>query len=86
MSAQLIGNSVKSWKTYYDLGRVLREGQAALDDMATWRQNMMDSILMRTTADADEEIVEGAEEDEEHEQANMDEDADGAGLIREDFD
>ena len=26
---QLIGNSIKSWKTYYDLNRVLREGQAA---------------------------------------------------------
>lgn len=81
---QLIGNSIKSWKTYYDLNRVLREGQAALDDMHVWRQNMAESILMQTTADADEEIVEGDEE-EEHEQIDADEDCDAAELIR-DFD
>jgi len=35
--SQLIGNSVKSWESYYDLNRVLREGQTALEDMAVWR-------------------------------------------------
>ena len=78
---QLIGNSVRSWKTYYDLNRVLREEQAALDDMHVWRQSMADSILMQTTTDADEEIVEGDEE-EEHEQIDAHEDCDAAGLIR----
>lgn len=79
---QLIGNTVRSWKTYYDLNRVLREGQAALDDMHHWRQNMADSILMQTTADADEEIVDGDDE-EEHEHIDADEDCDAAGLLRE---
>lgn len=79
---QLIGNTVRSWKTYYDLNRVLREGQAALDDMHLWRQNMADSILMQTTADADEEVVEGGDDEEEHEQTGEAEDCDAAGLLR----
>ena len=82
MHVQLIGNSVKSWKTYYDLNRVLREGQAALDDMAVWRQSMADSILMRTAADADEEIDEVAE-DEDTERFDDDAEGEAAGLIRE---
>lgn len=81
-TVQLIGNTVRSWKTYYDLNRVLREGQAALDDMHVWRQSMAESILMQTTADADEEIVDGDIE-EEHEQIDEDVDCDAAGLLRE---
>ncbi len=81
--SQLIGNSVKSWKSYYDLNRVLREGQTALEDMAVWRQSIADSILMRTAADADEEIEECAD-DEEHDGAcDGDEDDGGAGLLDE---
>ena len=79
MCAQLIGNSVKSWKTYYDLNRVLREGQAALNDMAMWRESMADSILMRTAADAAEEIVE-CDDDEDRDMLDDEEDDEGAGL------
>ena len=43
---------------------------------------MAESILMQTTADADEEIVDGDIE-KEHEQIDEDVDCDAAGLLRE---
>ena len=65
--AQLIGNSTKAWVQYYDLNRILREGQLALDRMAEWRQNTTQALLMRTPADADQEIdeFEHAEDEEQ---------------------
>ena len=80
MNAQLIGNSVRSWKSYYDLNRVLREGQSALDDMAVWRQSMADSILMRTAADTDEESEECEDEEEDDGVGADDEDDERAGF------
>ncbi len=62
---QLIGNSVKAWHQYYDLNRILRQGQDALDRMPEWRHNIMQAILMRTPADADQEIDESEDEAEE---------------------
>ena len=62
---QLIGNSQKSWKLYYDLNRTLRQGQDALDRMPEWRHNISQALLMRTTADADQEIDESEQAEEE---------------------
>ena len=75
---QLIGNSVKSWRQYYDLNRTTREGQTALDRMSVWRQNINQALLMRTPADADQEIDES--EVAEDEQVLHDEEL-GAGLL-----
>ena len=53
---QLMGNTVRTWKQYYDLNRFVRSGQEALDDLHTWRKNVVDSVVMHTDADAAEEI------------------------------
>lgn len=75
MVAQLMGNTVKTWRQYYDLNRFIRDGQGALDGMHTWRKNVLESVIMRTDADAAEEIE---EEDEDpffecHDQMSEDE-------------
>ncbi len=75
---QLIGNGLKSWRQYYDLNRTTREGQTALDRMSEWRQNIRQALLMRTHADADQEIDESEDADEE--QVLHDEEL-GAGLL-----
>ena len=62
---QLIGNGLKSWRQYYDLNRTTREGQTALDLMHVWRENIKQALLMRTPADADQEIDETEDPDEE---------------------
>ena len=76
---QLIGNGLKSWRQYYDLNRTTREGQTALDRMHVWRDNIKQALLMRTPADADQEIDE-SEDAEEEEQVMHDEEL-GAGLL-----
>ena len=75
---QLIGNGLKSWKQYYDLNRITREGQTALDRMSPWRHNIMQGVLMRTPDDADQEIDES--EAAEEEQIVHDQEL-GAGLL-----
>lgn len=61
---QLMGNTVKTWRQYYDLNRFVRDGQAALDDMHTWRRKVVESVVMHTDADAAEEIDDEAEDDD----------------------
>ena len=69
--AQLIGNGLKSWRQYYDLNRTTREGQAALDRMSVWRENIKQALLMHTHDDADQEIDESEDPEEVVEEDNM---------------
>ena len=40
-TAQVMGDSTQAWSENYDLHFDVREAQAAVDAMQTWRQNLM---------------------------------------------
>ena len=40
-AAQVMGNSTQAWSKNYDLHFDVREAQAAVDAMQTWRQHLL---------------------------------------------
>lgn len=58
-AAQIMGNSVKAWRTHYDLNCSMRECQAAADSSSEWRSAMLASALKKKASDLEKTLFAG---------------------------
>jgi len=59
-----MGNQIASWQRYYDLGSVAR-GQRAIQDLATWRAEMSELLILSATDAAEVTAASESEASEE---------------------